>query len=716
MDMLSNRNEKILQILYRANGFVTSHEIAEQLGISVRTVQYTLRDLEDWARKEQVRLEIKPKLGIRLLDKEKAVGFFTQTAEQNENFLSGETRVWISILSVLNGIDGTRVVTLMQKFQASKTTVLKDLAKAESYFEERSLKLQRTRNGLLLPLEEKARRKEMLEVIHRNFPVEALAEYIFSSDYTLVSHSGNERQKAIWNFFDMHKLKELKEGMYYILEALGMQFGDMAFIDNLLWVLITLGRVQKGQYLPRDEKADPDRFPTEYRVVQETIQSLEQKYRVQFPEQEVRYLAYRIAVSQKAGNAEAGSRCFVNEFLEILNDICRKEFNRSLSENPEVVQNLKIHLQMALQRARYGITSYNPLLDKIRTQYPMSYLISETAAHSFERQKQVQLSADEVAYIATYVELALGELEERENSKIYRAVVVCSMGFATSKILSLKIENEFPNIRVIDQLSVALISRYDFTAIDLVFSTVDVRVMLAKPMLLINPMLTGEDVRRINEYLLADSGEKLKKMQYQQILELLNRKEATDMDEVVRGIRSIMGITGEESKLKTLLELMPQKFCQAGVEAETWEEGVWIAAESLIREQYIRESYICEIIRVNREYNNFYLMGEQLSMPHAAPSAGVLRLAFSMATLKKPVKVPVRNGKTAEVRVILILAAVDMKQHAGALEEVADIFDRQDAVERLLNSQSSENLYKVLQEISGNFLDAEMKKTEDTKW
>lgn len=105
------------------------------------------------------------------------------------------------------------------------------------------------------------------------------------------------------------------------------------------------------------------------------------------------------------------------------------EFNRSLSENPEVVQNLKIHLQMALQRARYGITSYNPLLDKIRTQYPMSYLISETAAHSFERQKQVQLSADEVAYIATYVELALGELEERENSKIYRAVVVCSMAF-----------------------------------------------------------------------------------------------------------------------------------------------------------------------------------------------------------------------------------------------------------------------------------------------
>lgn len=32
-----------------------------------------------------------------------------------------------------------------------------------------------------------------------------------------------------------------------------------------------------------------------------------------------------------------------------------------------------------------------------------------------------------------------------------------------------------------------------------------------------------------------------------------------------------------------------------------------------------------------------------------------------------------RNGKTAEVRVILILAAVDTKQHAGALEEVADI-------------------------------------------
>ena len=68
---------------------------------------------------------------------------------------------------------------MREKYESLSLALLKDLAKAESYFEERSLKLQRTRNGLLLPLEEKARRKEMLEVIHRNFPVEALAEYIF---------------------------------------------------------------------------------------------------------------------------------------------------------------------------------------------------------------------------------------------------------------------------------------------------------------------------------------------------------------------------------------------------------------------------------------------------------------------------------------------------------------------------------------------------------
>lgn len=523
--MLTERNRKILQILYQAPGIVTTHEIAAQLGVSVRTVQYSLRDLEDWANKEKIRLEIKPRLGIYLCDREIAERFLTKESfEENDRFLPGEARVWIEILSILSNTQATRIVALMEVFQASKTTILRDLSKVEEYFEKHSLALVRNRQGIWSPLDEKSRRKEMIQVIRQNFSVDDLAEYIFSSDYTLIGHSGSETQKAIWNYFRMQELKELKECIYSMQEALDTQLSDLSFIDHLLWLLVSIPRIRERNFLKLSQGRQNE-FLTECQIVNDALRIVRNKYNIEFEADEILYIASGVASAQKTkATADVNDR-YVAEFLDEINAVCKQEFQKGIFEIPEIVQNLKVHLQQALLRAKYGISSYNPLLDKIKTQYPMSFLISQKAAQAFEMLEQIAFTEDELAYIATYIELIIGEPESEGASKVYRAVVICSMGFATSKILSLKIENEFPNIRIIDQLSAALIPKYDFTAIDLVFSTVDVRVMLTKPMLMVNPMLTREDIQKVNEYLAVKSGEQIKKIQYEQILELLKARE-----------------------------------------------------------------------------------------------------------------------------------------------------------------------------------------------
>jgi mannitol/fructose-specific phosphotransferase system IIA component (Ntr-type)/galactitol-specific phosphotransferase system IIB component len=304
------------------------------------------------------------------------------------------------------------------------------------------------------------------------------------------------------------------------------------------------------------------------------------------------------------------------------------------------------------------------------------------------------------------VELALGSLAETEGRKLYRAVVVCSMGFATSRILSVNIEKTFQNIKVIDQLSVAMIPKYNFKSIDLVLSTVDISIMLTKPVIVINPMLNREDIKKIHQYINDESNQEIKLMQYTRIMDLLKQEAGIeDLEHMAGNLRNIMGISEKEEARKGLFDLMLPEFCHMTDRVANWEEGVWKAAEPLLEAGCIQKTYIEEIIRVKNEYQNYYLVGENLSMPHAAPEAGVNRMAISMIVLREPLQVTLKSEKTIKIWVILILAAVDNHQHAKALQEISDIFEQEETVKKLSNSRSSEDLYKVLKKISGNFLD-----------
>lgn len=102
---------------------------------------------------------------------------------------------------------------------------------------------------------------------------------------------------------------------------------------------------------------------------------------------------------------------------------------------------------------------------------------------------------DEIANIATYYQTMIVKLSSRIN-----VLVVCHSGFGTSLLLSEKIKQEFPKIRVLDTISSRKLKERDLEDTDFIISTVPIDSGNI-PNLMISALLTKQDIRAIRDYI-----------------------------------------------------------------------------------------------------------------------------------------------------------------------------------------------------------------------
>ncbi|MGT2929085.1 PTS sugar transporter subunit IIA [Streptococcus dentasini] len=132
-----------------------------------------------------------------------------------------------------------------------------------------------------------------------------------------------------------------------------------------------------------------------------------------------------------------------------------------------------------------------------------------------------------------------------------------------------------------------------------------------------------------------------------------------------------------------------------GLSASTWEEAVKLSVTPLIESGAVKEEYYQAIIDSTKEYGPYYILMPGMAMPHARPEAGVERDAFSLITLKEPVRFS--DGK--EVQVLLALAATSSQIHTSvAIPQIIALFELDHAIERLVAANKAEEVLAMVDE------------------
>ena len=141
--------------------------------------------------------------------------------------------------------------------------------------------------------------------------------------------------------------------------------------------------------------------------------------------------------------------------------------------------------------------------------------------------------------------------------------------------------------------------------------------------------------------------------------------------------------------------LTDNKSIRLGLSAETWQEAVKLAVESLIESGAVQPQYYDAIVESTEEYGPYYILMPGMAMPHARPEAGVNRDAFSLITLTEPVTFS--DGK--EVSVLLSLAATSSKIHTSvAIPQIIALFELENSIERIKACKSDEEVLALIEE------------------
>lgn len=112
------------------------------------------------------------------------------------------------------------------------------------------------------------------------------------------------------------------------------------------------------------------------------------------------------------------------------------------------------------------------------------------------------------------------------------------------------------------------------------------------------------------------------------------------------------------------------------VEAKTWEEAIYKAAEILEEDGVIKPSYKDAIIESTKKIGPYYVITKGVAMPHARPEDGVIKSGFCFLKLKEGVYFGSKENDP--VKYIFMVAMENNEKHIEFIQFLSDLMENEE--------------------------------------
>lgn len=473
------RQEELIQILLKSTEPITTSNLAKILNVSSRTIRTDLAKVESEVLTNGLTLERKPHIGVWIEGtiEQKDRLFLNITGKQKDiEPYTKEYRRSSILVHILLENNKIYLDQFADIFFVSRSTIEKDLIWISDWLKEHNLQLLKKSN--------------------EGFYVEGNEENIRNAVGLLANElNGQEMsiETLLETYLDMD-IKAVEDIVYTWNHSYEMGLSEVN-IDNLAFhASIMLVRIvqKKSLKLNKFNELNSNEFSYKHEF-NELIRELSEYSKMNIPKAESDYLLMHL-YGMYLNEPSFIENSLLND-LRILAEKIGEDFIKNLDQivalnlasNVQFKQSLILHLLPTVYRLKYGLNLYNPLLSEIKTNYPGSYSMAKLINSSFEKYLGIEASEEEVAYVALHISIVV----EQSNEQI-QAAVVCTMGIGVSRFLSVKLNENFPNIEFIhcssDEIQKIESCKY-------ILSTV--KLNLDRSYLMINPLLNDMDIERI---------------------------------------------------------------------------------------------------------------------------------------------------------------------------------------------------------------------------
>lgn len=143
-----------------------------------------------------------------------------------------------------------------------------------------------------------------------------------------------------------------------------------------------------------------------------------------------------------------------------------------------------------------------------------------------------------------------------------------------------------------------------------------------------------------------------------------------------------------------LTTLLTSNVIQVVESAADWQDAIKIACKPLINNKLIEPQYIDAIIKSHEKIGPYYVLGPGIAMPHARPEDGVNQLSLGLTVIKQGVEFGSEGNDP--IKLLIVLAATDSNSHIGAIAKLAELFDNQEDIDSIMQSENVDDILKII--------------------
>lgn len=475
---MASKQNQLVQTLLDQNQQLNATQLANLLGVSVRTVHNYINAVNA----QYQDAIISTPTGYRM-----APAMAQQMLHQSPNDIpqNAQDRCTYILNRLVQKGGSLNLYDLCDEIYISATTFHSLMGKMRRLTREYDLSLAVSGDTVTLTGSERNKRRLLSGLLYHES-----ASAFTSTDSLQAAFPSIDIEKIRADVMDV-----LNENHYFI--------NDYSLLNLLLHIAIAINRVQNDCVYTEAPSTMHPLDPQNERLAQELTERLARNFNIRFSAAEQYEMALLLVSRTSMLDYAAitpdniadyiGSDC-TDLVHQLINTV--KDFYDINLDEPEFFIRFALHTHNLLVRAQNRSFCKNPLVSEIRQSCPLIYDVSVQLSGIIREKTGITLDEDEIAYIALHLGGALETQKELANR--VPAVLYCpsyyNMDSSLADRISRRMEgkilltNVFTKESLLDQL----------TGSALVISTVRPHRVLNMPLVLISPFLTNSDIMALN--------------------------------------------------------------------------------------------------------------------------------------------------------------------------------------------------------------------------
>lgn len=489
VDMYETRIKKIFDILTQDMTFHTSGEISSILDCSSRTVRDEIKSLNVILSEHGASVVTTAGKGciFEVYDKESFEAFIKtdwhKYAFEKENFNNPQFRLEYILRLLLFNNDYVKVDDICEELLISRSQFNKDLKIVKMHLSKYNLKVEsKPYAGIAVEGSELNKRLAIANCLYENM----------FKDETYFDIRNDENEKI---------LSEIKEVVINTFLNYEYETSETAFKNLIIHLYIAIRRIQSGDGM-NVEKGELVRLKSknEYLIAREITEKLSDIFRIDFPEEEIAYIS--IHLLGKKISKDANARSIPSEVekitIEMLN-IVKDEMGVDLTGDLDLRISLGLHITPLIDRIQYGLVLNNPVLEDIKKDV-FAFDAAAKSVAVLNEKYAVEVSEDEIGYIALHLSVAISRINEKKNKK--NILIICGSGVGTANMMKYRFLREFEQyVNRLETCDYISANEANLDEYDLIITSVPLAKETKTPIIEVGLFLNKEDITNIRPHM-----------------------------------------------------------------------------------------------------------------------------------------------------------------------------------------------------------------------